>query len=404
MAGDDVKTMAPLPRYEAFTKGLNTLAYEPTEEAGLMKRAEFLFRAKQVPERFETWEEVAAAALYGRELGLTVNQSMQHVFVIHGAAGLSTDMMAGLVMRSDKCEFLVNTRQDPQGATYRARRRDWPEDAPTFEYTFTVEMAMDANLLNQPRRPTWQTNRAAMLRHRALGHTVRTVFPDVVFGLYTRDELDDIGQNIVRPPDRPRVKSAVVNDVPKKKPEVDASPLPALAEEAAEAPERIALEDAPAASIEAEPVVVETKAAEASPQDPPPPEPQRTKASKSAAKSSTPAEPPEAADPDDPSNHPPPADEAPPTPAEVVNHPLTGESVTDPMLRAELATLWAFTDLARLLDHSARVAELRNLLADPEYRAVGWLYADRRQALGGKPMDARWSAIKPPSTNAACTK
>jgi type IV secretory pathway VirB10-like protein len=73
----------------------------------------------------------------------------------------------------------------PERSTYAAKRRGGTE----FRFSFSWEDATKAGLTG---RATYKADPAEMLRHRARSKCVRAVFPDVVAGLYSRDEADDI--------------------------------------------------------------------------------------------------------------------------------------------------------------------------------------------------------------------
>jgi hypothetical protein len=97
---------------------------------------------------------------------------------------LSSDLMAALILRSPACEYLRLVEMTPEKATYAAKRKNGVE----VRYTFSWKDAERAGLTS---RQTYRNNPADMLRHRALSKIARAVFPDVVAGLYTRDELTD---------------------------------------------------------------------------------------------------------------------------------------------------------------------------------------------------------------------
>jgi len=98
---------------------------------------------------------------------------------------LSSDLMAAMVLKSSVCEYLRVVEMTAERATYAAKRKGGNE----FRFSYSWE---DANKAGLTGRATYKANPADMLRHRALSKTVRAVFPDVVAGLYSRDEAEDI--------------------------------------------------------------------------------------------------------------------------------------------------------------------------------------------------------------------
>ena len=112
-------------------------------------------------------------------------QSLGNIYVVEGKVSLSSDLMAAMVLKSNVCEYLRVVEMTPERSTYAAKRKGGTE----FRFSFSWEDAGKAGLTG---RATYKANPADMLRHRALSKCVRAVFPDVVAGLYSRDEADDI--------------------------------------------------------------------------------------------------------------------------------------------------------------------------------------------------------------------
>jgi hypothetical protein len=112
-------------------------------------------------------------------------QALGNIYVVEGKVSLSSDLMAAMVLKSSVCEYLRVVEMTAERATYAAKRKGGNE----FRFSFSWEDANNAGLTG---RATYKANPADMLRHRALSKTVRAVFPDVVAGLYSRDEAEDI--------------------------------------------------------------------------------------------------------------------------------------------------------------------------------------------------------------------
>lgn len=62
----------------------------------------------------------------------------------------------------------------------------------SVDITWTIEMAKRAGLM---KNPTWNSYPRSMLRSRVISEGIRTVFPGVVAGYYTPEEVEDIPQN-----------------------------------------------------------------------------------------------------------------------------------------------------------------------------------------------------------------
>jgi hypothetical protein len=172
-------------RYEAPVQGINTLAYEPTDLDQAFRMAQILVSSGLTPRGVDTPQKAFLIMAQGRELGLSTMQSLGNIYVVEGKVSLSSDLMAAMVLKSSVCEYLRVVEMTPERATYAAKRKGGAE----FRYSFSWEDAVKAGLTN---RPNYKANPADMLRHRALSKCVRAVFPDVVAGLYSRDEAEDI--------------------------------------------------------------------------------------------------------------------------------------------------------------------------------------------------------------------
>jgi hypothetical protein len=172
-------------RYEAPVQGINTLAYEPTDLDQAFRMAQILVSSGLTPRGVDTPQKAFLIMAQGRELGLSTMQALGNIYVVEGKVSLSSDLMAAMVLKSSVCEYLRVVEMTPERATYAAKRKGGNE----FRFSFSWE---DANKAGLTGRATYKANPADMLRHRALSKCVRAVFPDVVAGLYSRDEAEDI--------------------------------------------------------------------------------------------------------------------------------------------------------------------------------------------------------------------
>jgi hypothetical protein len=172
-------------RYEAPVQGINTLAYEPTDLDQAFRMAQILVSSGLTPRGVDTPQKAFLIMAQGRELGLSTMQALGNIYVVEGKVSLSSDLMAAMVLKSSVCEYLRVVEMTAERATYAAKRKGGNE----FRFSFSWEDATKAGLTG---RATYKANPADMLRHRALSKCVRAVFPDVVAGLYSRDEAEDI--------------------------------------------------------------------------------------------------------------------------------------------------------------------------------------------------------------------
>lgn len=167
-------------------------ALEPTSLDEAWKIAETMATIRYCG--VESSAEALGRIMTGRGLGLSAMQSMRGIYAVHGRPGIDAALMQALCLQSPLCEYFrfVPEESDDDRATYVAKRRGDPE----VKHTFTIQ---DAERMGVVDRGTdakaksdnnWVKVRKAMLRARAKSELARIVFPDLIFGMYSREELE----------------------------------------------------------------------------------------------------------------------------------------------------------------------------------------------------------------------
>lgn len=134
---------------------------------------------------------VAAAILYGREVGLPPMTALTQIYVVEGKPTMAAEAMRALVLsQGHQIEFLEAT-----GAVCRMRARRAGSDTWT-ELAWTIDMARAAGLLG---KNNWKGYPRAMLTARCSADLCRMVFPDVIHGFRSVEEMDDLGSADVEP-------------------------------------------------------------------------------------------------------------------------------------------------------------------------------------------------------------
>jgi hypothetical protein len=179
------------PRVEEITEpstgSLRRLEAEALAMDKAVKLARGLSATRMVPEHFQqtkngeqaTWD-LAAAILYGAELGLSAPQSAQNIFVVKGKPAVYARTMAAQVMHAGY--KLEEVEASDTKVMWRAYR-----DTRTAESEWTIERASQAGYTVNGR---YQTNPQEMLRAKCIAEVCRILFPDVLLGMaYTVEEL-----------------------------------------------------------------------------------------------------------------------------------------------------------------------------------------------------------------------
>ncbi len=154
----------------------------------------------------KTPDQAMALMLIAQAEGLHPAIAARDYHVINGRPALRADaMLARFQAAGGKVEWgeytdikVVGKFSHPSGGS--------------VEIAWTVKMAQDAGLT---RNPTWKSYPRQMLRSRCISEGIRTVFPGVVVGTYTPEEVQDMDPApAVRqapPPPAPEPVEVVVN-------------------------------------------------------------------------------------------------------------------------------------------------------------------------------------------------
>jgi hypothetical protein len=128
-------------------------------------------------------QDILVIIIKGRELGLSMMQSISGISVIQGKAVMEAATMVGLCLsKRDVCEYFRLITSDDKVATYVTKR----SGSEPVTLSFTIEEAKKANLLG---KDNWRNYPAAMLRARASSALARAVYPDLTAGIYDPDEI-----------------------------------------------------------------------------------------------------------------------------------------------------------------------------------------------------------------------
>jgi hypothetical protein len=132
---------------------------------------------------YGTPQAVLSTVMLGRELGLPAMASLRGVHIIEGRHALSAQTMVALILKSGLAEYFRPVSVSPTSVTYETLRKGGAR----FELTHTIEMATTAKLVKPG--SNWEKVPTDMLCSRASSRLARLIYPDVVGGLYTPDEL-----------------------------------------------------------------------------------------------------------------------------------------------------------------------------------------------------------------------
>jgi len=197
-------------------------ALEPCSFGEAFDAARLLHKSNLFPESCRTPESAFAILAKGRELGLPMMQAMTEISMVKGKVQLSASLMAGLILNSGAAEYFSCIETSAERATYKTLRRGDPTGPKVL--TYTMEEARAAGLVRKGERglSAWEAHPADMLRARATSKLARMVYPDILTGCYTPDEMRDFDRSAeaAPPAERPAevVQAQVVGEPAATKP------------------------------------------------------------------------------------------------------------------------------------------------------------------------------------------
>lgn len=153
--------------------------------------------------------KILAAILYGRDLGISATNALQHIIVIEGKATADAQLIGMLVRRAG--HQMVDATSDTSSTVTITRN-----DGTVHEATFTIQDAQRAGLVRAG--GAWQKYPAAMLYARALTACARKGAQDALMGtVYTPEELGaevDSEGVVISPPGVPTGEIPIVDADP----------------------------------------------------------------------------------------------------------------------------------------------------------------------------------------------
>jgi hypothetical protein len=159
------------------------LAVIPKDISEVQSLAEILSKATNLPDALKgKIPDVVAQVLAGAELGLAPMASIRGVHIVQGKPIMSADTMVGLVLSSGLAEYFVQLESSAASVTFETKRRGSPHPQ---RCTWTLDDAKRAGIAS---KDNWRLYPRQMLSARARAELARSVYPDVLAGVYVPEE------------------------------------------------------------------------------------------------------------------------------------------------------------------------------------------------------------------------
>lgn len=170
----------------AISQPQQTSGFLPKTYGELMDFANRVSQSAFVPTGMQGKpNDVFIAMQLGSEVGLPLMQSLQNIAIINGRPRIWGDAMIALVRRSPLCEYINETIENGV-AICKVKRKGEPEQVRTF----SEADAKQAGLWGKA--GPWKLYPERMLKMRARGFALRDVFADLLHGLQSAEEEEDI--------------------------------------------------------------------------------------------------------------------------------------------------------------------------------------------------------------------
>lgn len=163
----------------------------PKSTAEAMELAKTLASSQLIPKAFQQRPgDVFVAMMWSHSLGIPIVQGLQGIAVINGKPSLYGDALLAVCMGSGQMadiEETVTGSADNLTATCKVTRRGKPTPVVS---TFSMADARAAGLLGKP--GPWEQYTRRMLKMRARAFALRDAFPDVLSGIASAEEMQDV--------------------------------------------------------------------------------------------------------------------------------------------------------------------------------------------------------------------
>lgn len=128
----------------------------------------------------------------GETLGLNAATALMNIYNINGRPTIKADLKLALAKRHPEyagCEIDSNTER----CIVKMKRRNENGTEESIISTFTIDDAKRAGLF--PKKDNWRMYPQRMLKARAISYAVNDLFPDIVLGMLSSEEAQDIDRH-----------------------------------------------------------------------------------------------------------------------------------------------------------------------------------------------------------------
>jgi len=166
----------------------------------LLRVSEFLAQSSLIPVSLrQKPADVAIVLSQGQELGLGPMQSLNGIEVIQGRPTIKPEMALALIRaRIPDAVIRIEKATESEAIVYMARSHNDEEQGNGYRAHWTLAKARLMGLMG---KDNYKKQPGTMLRWRAVGEAARTMFSDILKGLYVEGEIEretkDVNSEVV---------------------------------------------------------------------------------------------------------------------------------------------------------------------------------------------------------------
>jgi len=180
-----------------ISKPANSMVLRPQSFNELTQFAQMAAKSALVPRDYQGKpENVMLAVQMGSEVGLAPMQALQNIAVVNGRPAIWGDAMLGLVKASGLLVDIIE-KVEGEGDAMTAICTVKRANSSPVAVSFSVADAKKAGLWGK--QGPWTQYPKRMLQLRSRGFALRDTFPDVLKGLISAEEAQDIPVNQAEP-------------------------------------------------------------------------------------------------------------------------------------------------------------------------------------------------------------
>ncbi|MBD3354346.1 MAG: hypothetical protein GF364_22885 [Candidatus Lokiarchaeota archaeon] len=160
----------------------NGASFEPQDLGQAYYLSKALANSQLLPPGIQTSADIFMVLLMANDLGLSPMAALRGIQFIEGSATMRADLMEAIIINHEACDYFRLVESTPEQAVYETKRAG----SEPVTWTYTIEDAKQAGLVG---RKNWGRYPKNMLRARCKSELARLVYPDVLMGFYTADEI-----------------------------------------------------------------------------------------------------------------------------------------------------------------------------------------------------------------------